>query len=140
MSNTETTRLLPLHAIAHGRAGDKGNVSNISLIAYRPEAYAFLASEVTAGKVHKLYTHLGASHVMRYDLPLLSAFNFVISDVLDGGVNASRSVDRHGKTLSYILLGRFITDIPVSFIPDGSPYLDPTFRWQSVQAVNAPRS
>ena len=67
-------------------------------------------------------------HAMIY--PLLSALNFVIDDVLDGGVNASRSIDRHGKTLSYILLGRFITDIPIELIPDGSPYIDPDFRWQ----------
>ena len=130
MNGIAETRLLPLHAIAHSRAGDKGNVSNISLIAYKPEAFDFMAEQVTAEKVHKLYVHLGATSVKRYDLPLLSAFNFVIDDVLDGGVNASRSVDRHGKTLSYILLGRFITDVPITLIPSASPYLDPAFRWQ----------
>ncbi len=130
MTSCSEMRRLPLHAIAHGRAGDKGNVSNVSLVAYRPEAYKFLATNVTADKVHKLYAHLGASGVKRYDLPLLSAFNFVIDDVLDGGVNASRSIDRHGKTLSYILLGRFIIDMPIDLIPDSSPYLDPDFRWQ----------
>ena len=131
MTSSPKMRRLPLHAIAHGRAGDKGNVSNVSLVAYKPEAYPFLASNVTADKVHELYTHLGASSVTRYDLPLLSALNFVIDDVLDGGVNASRSIDRHGKTLSYILLGRFITDIPIELIPNGSPYIDPDFRWQA---------
>ena len=130
MTSSPKMRSLPLHAISHGRAGDKGDVSNVSLVAYKPEAYPFLASNVTADKVHELYTHLGASSVTRYDLPLLSALNFVIDDVLDGGVNASRSIDRHGKTLSYILLGRFITDIPIELIPDGSPYIDPDFRWQ----------
>ena len=131
MTSCSEMRRLPLHAIAHGRAGDKGNVSNVSLVAYRPEAFRFLAKNVTAQKVHKLYAHLGASGVTRYDLPLLSAFNFVIDDVLDGGVNASRSIDRHGKTLSYILLGRFIIDMPIDFIPESSPYLDPDFRWQT---------
>ena len=130
MTSCSEIRRLPLHAIAHSRAGDKGNVSNVSLVAYRPEAFRFLAKNVTAQKVHKLYAHLGASGVTRYDLPLLSAFNFVIDDVLDGGVNASRSIDRHGKTLSYILLGRFIVDVPIDLIPDSSPYLDPDFRWQ----------
>ena len=130
MTSCSEMRRLPLHAIAHGRAGDKGNVSNASLVAYRPEAFRFLAKNVTAQKVHKLYAHLGASGVTRYDLPLLSAFNFVIDDVLDGGVNASRSIDRHGKTLSYILLGRFIVDVPIDLIPDSSPYLDTDFRWQ----------
>ncbi len=130
MTSCSEMRRLPLHAIAHGRAGDKGNVSNVSLVAYRPEAFRFLAKNVTAQKVHKLYAHLGASGVTRYDLPLLSAFNFVIDNVLDGGVNASRSIDRHGKTLSYILLGRFIIDMPIDLIPESSPYLDPDFRWQ----------
>ena len=130
MTSCSEMRRLPLHAIAHGRAGDKGNVSNVSLVAYRPEAFRFLAKNVTAQKVHKLYAHLGASGVTRYDLPLISAFNFVIDDVLDGGVNASRSIDRHGKTLSYILLGRFIVDVPIDLIPESSPYLDPDFRWQ----------
>ncbi|MGB1469531.1 MAG: AtuA-related protein [Candidatus Puniceispirillaceae bacterium] len=131
MTSCSEMRRLPLHAIAHGRAGDKGNVSNVSLVAYRPEAFQFLAKNVTAQKVHKIYAHLGASGVTRYDLPLLSAFNFVIDDVLDGGVNASRSIDRHGKTLSYILLGRFIIDMPMDLIPESSPYLDPDFRWQT---------
>ena len=131
MTSCSEMRRLPLHAIAHSRAGDKGNVSNVSLVAYRPEAFSFLATNVTADKVHKLYTHLGASGVTRYELPLLSAFNFVIDDVLDGGVNASRSIDRHGKTLSYILLGRFIIDMPMDLIPESSPYLDPDFRWQT---------
>lgn len=140
MTSCSEMRRLPLHAIAHSRAGDKGNVSNVSLVAYRPDAFRFLAKNVTAQKVHKLYAHLGASGVTRYDLPLLSAFNFVIDDVLDGGVNASRSIDRHGKTLSYILLGRFIIDMPIDLIPDSSPYLDPDFRWQKYQAVNASKS
>lgn len=140
MTSCSEMRRLPLHAIAHSRAGDKGNVSNVSLVAYRPEAFRFLAKNVTAQKVHKLYAHLGASGVTRYDLPLLSAFNFVIDDVLDGGVNASRSIDRHGKTLSYILLGRFIIYMPIDLIPDSSPYLDPDFRWQKYQAVKASKS
>ena len=107
MTNIKT-RELPLHAIAHARAGDKGNVSNISLIAYLPEAYDFLKREVSEAKVEALFAHLGAGAVKRYELPNLYAFNFVIQDALDGGVNASRSLDRHGKTLSFILLSRQI--------------------------------
>ena len=124
------TRQLPLHAIAHARAGDKGNVSNISLIAYLPEAYDFLKNEVREGKVEALFSHLGAGAVKRYELPNLHAFNFVIEDALDGGVNASRSLDRHGKTLSFILLSRLILDIPEALIPQGSPYRDPDFNWR----------
>ena len=124
------TRQLPLHAIAHARAGDKGNVSNISLIAYLPEAYDFLKKEVSEGKVEALFSHLGAGSVKRYELPNLYAFNFVIEDALDGGVNASRSLDRHGKTLSFILLSRLILDIPEALIPPSSPYHDPEFNWR----------
>ena len=124
------TRQLPLHAIAHARAGDKGNVSNISLIAYLPEAYDFLKNEVREGKVEALFSHLGAGAVKRYELPNLHAFNFVIEDALDGGVNASRSLDRHGKTLSFILLSRLILDIPEALIPPSSPYRDPEFNWR----------
>lgn len=128
--NNADPRRLPLHAIAHGRAGDKGNVSNISLIAYLPEAYDFLEKEVSERKVEALFAHLGAGSVKRYALPNFQAFNFVIQDALDGGVNASRSLDRHGKTLSFILLSRMILDIPIALIPPGSPYLDPDFNWQ----------
>jgi len=130
MKNSVETRRLPLHAIAHGRAGDKGNVSNISLIAYKPEAYEFIKQAVTAESVEILFAHLGAGPVRRYELPNLHAFNFVIDDALDGGVNASRSLDRHGKTLSYILLSRMILDIPLDLVPDGSAYHDPDFDWQ----------
>ena len=129
MTNSEIMRL-PLHAIAHGRAGDKGNVSNISLIAYLPEAYDFIASKVSEKKVEALFAHLGAGAVKRYDLPNLHAFNFVIQDALDGGVNASRSLDRHGKTLSFILLSKIILDIPRNLVPENSPYLKPDFNWQ----------
>lgn len=129
MTNIKT-RELPLHAIAHARAGDKGNVSNISLIAYLPEAYDFLKREVSEAKVEALFAHLGAGAVKRYELPNLYAFNFVIQDALDGGVNASRSLDRHGKTLSFILLSRLILDIPEALIPPSSPYHDPEFNWR----------
>ena len=129
MTNSDIMRL-PLHAIAHGRAGDKGNVSNISLIAYLPEAYDFIKAEVTEAKVETLFSHLGAGAVTRYELPNLNAFNFVIQDALDGGVNASRSLDRHGKTLSFILLSRLILQVPINLVPAGSPYTDPEFKWE----------
>lgn len=51
-----------------------------------------------------LYSHRGAASVRRYDLPLLPAFNFVIDDVLEGGVNGSLNLDGHGKSNSFILL------------------------------------
>jgi hypothetical protein len=96
---------VPLHAVAHGRAGDKGNRGNMSLIPYRPELYPLLAEQVTEARVLALFRHRGATACRRYDLPLLHAFNFVVDDVLEGGVNASLNLDGHGKSHSFRLLG-----------------------------------
>lgn len=115
---------LPLHAVAHGRAGDKGNTSNISIIAYRPEAWPYLLEQVTETAVLTAFAHLGATQVRRYELPNLHALNFVIEDALQGGVNSSLGLDRHGKTLSFLLLGAITVTVPRGAIPDGSPYLE----------------
>ena len=94
-----------LYNIAHSRSGDKGNRSNISLICYQPMHYELVRDQVTEARVLELFTHKGASKVTRYELPKLHAFNFVIDDVLEGGVNDSLCLDSHGKTLSSLLLG-----------------------------------
>lgn len=96
--------MTPLHAIAHARAGDKGNRLNISLIPYDPAHYALLAEQVTEARVLALFSHRGAKSCRRYDLPKLHSFNFVIDDVLEGGVNGSLNLDGHGKTHSSRLL------------------------------------
>jgi hypothetical protein len=98
----------PLHDIAHSRAGDKGNRVNLSLMPYDPAHYALLAEQVTAEKVLALFRHRGATGCKRYDLPLLHAFNFVIDDVLEGGVNGSLNLDGHGKSHSFRLLAMTI--------------------------------
>lgn len=100
----ETLVTVPLHAVAHSRTGDKGNRLNASLIAYQPALYPCLAAQVTAERVAGLFSLRGPVRVRRYDLPKLSAFNFVIDDVLEGGVNGSLNLDGHGKTLSFLLL------------------------------------
>ena len=115
--------ILPLHAVAHGRAGDKGDVSNVSVIAYRAEAWPHLLEQVTAEKVLAVFAHLGATACRRYELPKLMALNFVIENALQGGVNASLGLDRHGKTLSYLLLGEVMVDVPPEAVPENSPYL-----------------
>jgi hypothetical protein len=114
---------VPLHAIAHGRAGDKGNRSNISVVAYRPEAWDFVVDQVTADRVLDVFRHKGATACRRYELPNLGALNFVIDDALEGGVNGSLSIDGHGKTLSFLLLGEITVRVPTECLPDGSPYL-----------------
>ena len=95
---------VPLHAVAHSRAGDKGNRGNLSLMPYDPALYPLLAEQVTEARVLALFAHRGATRCVRYDLPLIHAFNFVIDDVLEGGVNGSLHLDGHGKSLSFRLL------------------------------------
>ncbi len=106
-----------LHEIAHARAGDKGNRLNVSLIAYAPSAWPVLLDQVTEAAVLALFRHRGATSVRRYDLPRLHALNFVIDDVLEGGVNSSLNVDIHGKTNSFRLLGLEI-DVPDAVMRD----------------------
>ncbi len=95
---------LLLHRIAHARSGDKGNRLNIALICYRPEFFDIVAEQVTPERVAKLFVSRHVGRVQRYDLPKLWAFNFVLDQALDGGVNASLGLDGHGKSLSFKLL------------------------------------
>lgn len=95
---------LPLYKLAHARTGDKGSRSNISVIAYQRKDYEKLQKVLTAEKVKEHFGFRNPSSVIRYELPKLMAFNFVIDDLLDGGVNLSLNLDSHGKSLSYWLL------------------------------------
>jgi hypothetical protein len=103
--DSDTLVTVALHRVAHGRAGDKGNRLNVSVMPYDPAAFEVLAQQLGEERVLALYAHRGAAKVVRYDLPLLPAFNFVIDDVLEGGVNGSLNLDGHGKSNSFILLG-----------------------------------
>lgn len=93
-----------LHTLAHARTGDKGDRASISLIAYDPAHWPLLVEHVTEARVAQLFAHRQPSQVKRYLLPKLHAMNFVIDDVLDGGVNGSLNLDTHGKCLSGLLL------------------------------------
>lgn len=95
---------LPLHRLAHSRAGDKGGTANISLISYHPEFFPLILKEVTVERVQELFRHRKSSTVRRYVLPKIGALNFVIENGLEGGVNEALNLDSHGKTLSYLLL------------------------------------
>ena len=101
MSGTVT---VPLHRLAHARSGDKGNRLNIAVVCRDAAFYATLAEQLTAERVMAVFASRRPSAVVRYDLPKLAAFNFVLDDVLEGGVNASLGLDGHGKTLSFLLL------------------------------------
>ena len=99
-----SVKKIPLYELAHARTGDKGNRSNISVIAYRAEDFPILLRELTAERVKDHFAYRNPSAVIRYELENLQALNFVIDDVLDGGVNLSLNLDSHGKSLSYWLL------------------------------------
>jgi hypothetical protein len=98
------SRVVKLREIAHARAGDKGNISNISLWAYDPLHYAGIKRQVTAERLKKTYPHLIRGEVERYALDDLHGLNFVLRDALEGGVNSSLNLDSHGKSWSYLLL------------------------------------
>ena len=93
-----------LHALAHARTGDKGNRSSISLVAYDARDWQLLVDQVTEQRVAALFADRRPTRVRRYLLPRLQAMNFVLDDVLDGGVNGSLNLDSHGKALSGLLL------------------------------------
>ena len=93
-----------LHSLAHARTGDKGNRSSIGLVAYDPKHWQALVDQVTEDRVAALFADRRPTQVRRYLLPRLHAMNFVLDEVLDGGVNGSLNLDSHGKTLSGLLL------------------------------------
>ena len=113
---------VPLHAVAHARAGDKGNRSNISVIPYLAAAFAHLVEQVTEERMLAVFAHKGATAVKRYVLPKLPAMNFVIDNALEGGVNSSLGLDGHGKALSFLVLGDIKVRVPIECIPVDSPY------------------
>ena len=90
--------------IAHSRTGDKGNISNISLIAYDEKNYSLIKEKVTAEKVKEYFSDIVKGKVVRYELDNLWALNFVMYDALGGGVTRSLAIDKHGKSLSSALL------------------------------------
>ena len=101
---------MKLREVAHSRTGDKGNIANISLIAYQMETYPLLKEQVTADCVKAWFGEIVQEDVVRYELPKIGAFNFVLFDALGGGVTRSLALDRHGKSLSSVVLDMEIDD------------------------------
>jgi hypothetical protein len=93
-----------LHQIAHARAGDKGDTSNISVIAYDPRHWPLLERELTAEVVRRHFAGIARGEVTRFALPSLAALNFVLPRALGGGVTRSLAQDAHGKGLSGLML------------------------------------
>ena len=101
---------MKLRAIAHSRTGDKGNTSNISVIAFDERDYPVLARHVTAERVTAHLAEIVRGEVTRYELPGIGALNFVLRDTLGGGVTRSLALDPHGKSLSSALLDLELPD------------------------------
>ncbi len=95
---------MKLWEIAHSRTGDKGNISNLSLIPYDSGNYALIKEKITAEVVKEHFKGIVKGEVTRYELPEIGAFNFVMQAALGGGVTRSLAQDKHGKSLSAYLL------------------------------------
>jgi hypothetical protein len=98
-------RRVRLHDIAHARAGDKGNISCVSIWVDETRFYEPVKAQLTAERVKTLFPRLIGGAVERYELPQLHGLNFVMHEALEGGVNTSLNLDSHGKSWSYLLLG-----------------------------------
>jgi hypothetical protein len=95
---------IQLTKLAHARSGDKGDTANVGLIALRDEYYPVLVREVTAERVKKHFGDICKGDVERFELPNLSALNFLLHESLDGGGTLSLMTDAQGKTFSTALL------------------------------------
>jgi hypothetical protein len=95
---------VPLSQIAHTRSGDKGDMSNIGVIAWRPEEYPILLREVTIERVKQHFRGMVKGKVERFELPNLHALNFLLHEALDGGGTLSLRIDAQGKNMGTALL------------------------------------
>lgn len=102
---------MKLHDIAHARTGDKGDISNISVITYDSAHWPLLRDHVTTARVAAHFGSFAEEDVTRYALPQLCALNFVIQGALTGGVTRSLALDAHGKCLASVLLDMEIDTI-----------------------------
>ena len=109
-------KTIPLREVAHARSGDKGDTSNVGVIAYDEADYALLRAQVTAERVKALCGGLVLGDVTRYELPNIGALNFVLRRALQGGVTTSLALDPHGKTRSSLVLELPI-DVPDDYLP-----------------------
>jgi hypothetical protein len=96
--------LVPLHKIAHARAGDKGNRSNVSVIVYDAGNYPVIKEQITASRLESTFPALLKGEVQRFELDHLLCLNFVMDQALEGGVNESLNLDAHGKSWSFLIL------------------------------------
>jgi hypothetical protein len=100
-----------IETLAWGRSGDKGDSSNVGLVARSEAAYEWLREHLDAAAVRSLLGGIVRGDVQRYELPNLLALNFILHDSLGGGGSASLLTDAQGKTHAQALL-RSVVDVP----------------------------
>lgn len=103
--------VVKLIKIAHGRSGDKGNGSNVGIIARHPDIYPFLKEKLTPERIKKHMKYVCKGEVDRYELPNIGALNFILHDSLGGGGTVSLKLDAQGKTHALQVL-RMDIDVP----------------------------
>ena len=106
---------VPLSKLAYARSGDKGDGSNVGVVAYTPEAYEVIKSVLTPERVKQHFREICLGEVDRYEAPNLLALNFILHDSLGGGGSESLKTDAQGKTHG---LGMLFMEVEV---PDDFP-------------------
>ena len=114
---------IALGDVAHARSGDKGNHANVGVIAYTAAGFEYLSGELTVERVAEFFAPLNPSHVERYALPGIHAFNFLLHEALAGGASRSLRIDSQGKTLGPTLLEMRISKPPnlAEMLPPAPP-------------------
>jgi hypothetical protein len=112
----ESKRWIRLGDVAHTRSGDKGDRSNIGVVANDAALYAWLFDHLTDTAVAEFLSPMGIGQVVRYEIPGLHSFNFVVDHALAGGASRSLRLDTQGKALGVVLL-----EMKIPAPPDGHP-------------------
>jgi hypothetical protein len=94
-----------LREIAHARAGDKGDRSNVSVWVYEMRHFEAVRAQLTPERLSREFGRLLRGPIRRYELAHLGGLNFVMDQALEGGVNESLNLDSHGKSWSCLVLG-----------------------------------
>ena len=106
---------ITLREAAHTRSGEKGNHSNVSVVAYREADYPLLVEQVTVESVKSLYGPITKGQITRYLVPAIGAMNFVLEDVLEGGRSRTLAFEESGKALSSLML-TMLLEVPDTFV------------------------
>ena len=107
---------IPLYAMAHARSGDKGDGSNVGVLAYDDRGYEILRAWLTPERVKGHFGEIVRGRVDRYEIPNLRGLNFILHDALGGGGSASLKTDAQGKTHGMGLL-RILVEVPDDYEP-----------------------